>query len=297
MSDTAAITVASADGHRWSMPAVQPASPRADLLWLPALGVSARHYLPLAEALAAHGVATYLHEWRGHGSSSLRASRQVDWGFAALLGHDLPAALDAMPARGQRPLLLGGHSLGGQLACCFAGQMRPAPEGLWLVASGTPYWRTFPGIRGSALPLVYRFLPWLARRNGSLPGRRLGFGGREARGLVADWAKVGLCDRYAATGLDTDLEAGMAALRTPVHGVCLDGDWLAPASSLLGLFKHMPSATHGISRLGPDDLGTRADHFSWMRAPTAIAAALADTGITRESGAAKETTTGFSQND
>ncbi len=56
-------------------------APIARLLWLPALGVAARHYLPLAQALAAKGVAVYLHEWRGNGGSSLRPSRALDWGY------------------------------------------------------------------------------------------------------------------------------------------------------------------------------------------------------------------------
>ena len=109
-----------ADGHRWTLLARAPQRPRARLLWLPALGVAARHYLPLAEALAARGVDTRLHEWRGNGSSSLRASRTQDWGYRELLALDLPASVATLPVDGV-PLLLGGHSLGGQLACCFGG--------------------------------------------------------------------------------------------------------------------------------------------------------------------------------
>ena len=168
-----------ADGHRWTLLGRRPERPRAQLLWLPALGVSARNYLPLAEALAARGVATWVHEWRGNGGSSLRPSRDCDWGYRELLSLDLPASLAVLGEGG--PRTIGGHSLGGQLACCFAGQHPQAIDGLCLVASGTPYWRSFPGPRGWLLPAVYRFLPWLARRRGVLPGRRLGFGGTEAR--------------------------------------------------------------------------------------------------------------------
>jgi predicted alpha/beta hydrolase len=63
------------------------------LLWLPALGVTARHYRGFAEALAAAGVSVAVHEWRGAGSSSLRASRQCDWGYRELLERDIPASL------------------------------------------------------------------------------------------------------------------------------------------------------------------------------------------------------------
>ena len=99
-----------ADGHRWTLLARAPQRPRARLLWLPALGVAARHYLPLAEALAARGVDTRLHEWRGNGSSSLRASRTQDWGYRELLALDLPASVATLPVDGV-PLLLGGRHL------------------------------------------------------------------------------------------------------------------------------------------------------------------------------------------
>ena len=113
------IALEGADGHRWTLIGHAPASPRAILLWLPAMGVAARHYLPFAEALAARGIAVFLHEWRGHGSSSLRAARDCDWGYRTLLCTDLPAAEAAVDtALPGRPRIVGGHSLGGQLACC-----------------------------------------------------------------------------------------------------------------------------------------------------------------------------------
>lgn len=259
------------DGHRWRLIARLPTVPVARLLWLPALGVAARHYEALADALAAQGVAVYLHEWRGNGSSSLRPSRRHDWGYRELL-EDLAASRAALCAGGgDAPLVVGGHSLGGQLACCHAAL---APQGiaqLWLVASGTPYWRSFPAPTRYALPLAYRFLPWLARRLGTLPGRRLGFGGTEARGLIRDWARVGFTHHYAAAGLRTELETGMAALEVAATGVVLADDWLAPASSMQALLAKLAHSRPHVHRLEQRQLGTRADHFAWMKQPHAVA--------------------------
>lgn len=270
-----ALPVAAADGHRWTLLARIPDAPRQALLWLPALGVAARHYLPFAEALAAHGVAVFLHEWRGNGSSTLRPSRQCDWGYRALPQLDLPASQAAIAGCGiAAPLVVGGHSLGGQLACCYASLQPQAFAALWLVASGTPYWRRFPAPRGYLLPLAYRLLPWLAQRHGVLHGRRLGFGGTEARGLIADWARVGRSGRYAAAGLAIDLEARLAHLTLPVHGVVLQDDWLAPETSLRGLLDKLASPTPHIHRLDATELGVAADHFAWMKRPAAVAAAL-----------------------
>ena len=260
------------DGHAWRLLGRVPARPRASVLWLPALGVAARHYLPLAEALAARGVAAFVHEWRGHGSSSLRARRGVDWGYRELLALDIPASQAVIAdTLGDLPRALGGHSLGGQLACCRLALAPDAADTLWMVASGAPYWRAFPMPHRAWLPLAYRFLPWLASANGALPGRRIGFGGNEAAGLVRDWARTALGGRYAAAGLDADLEAGLARLDRPVHGLLLARDWLAPRGSLEFLLGKMPRAPARVDRLDEATLGVPADHYAWMRQPAAIA--------------------------
>ncbi|MCD9031619.1 alpha/beta fold hydrolase [Luteimonas sp. Y-2-2-4F] len=270
------LSVHGTGGHRSELIARVAAAPRASLLWLPAMGVAARHYLPFAEALAARGVTVCLHEWRGHGSSSQRAGREMDWGYRALLCEDLPASEAAVEAAWPGlPRIVGGHSLGGQLACCRLALAPSAASRLWLVASGAPWWRAFAPPRRYLLPLVYRFLPWLAARRGALPGRAIGFGGNEARSLIRDWARSGLTGRYAAAGLDADLEAGLAAVRADVAAMTLDDDWLGPETSLRYLLGKLGSgAAAQIRSLDARTLGTRADHFAWMRAPTTVADAL-----------------------
>ena len=269
------LALEAADGHRWQLYACVPDRPVAALLWLPALGVGARHYLPFAHALADHGVATFLHEWRGAGTSSLRAGHDCDWGYRELLEFDIAASADAMTRElPGRPAIIGGHSLGGQLACCYLALAPGAASRLWLVGSGAPYWRAFPPPYRLWLPLVYRFVPWLADRNGALPGHRVGFGGREARGVMRDWSRTALSGRYAARGLDTDLEAALARVEAPVHAIVPAADWYAPASSLRYLLAKMPRAEARVDTMDAAALGTRADHFAWMKRPGAVAARL-----------------------
>ena len=269
------IPLQSQDRHACTLIARIPADASSALLWIPALGVAARHYLPFADALAARGVAVFVHEWRGNGSSSLRANRRNDWSYRDLLGTDIPLSQQALRHRlPSLPRPIGGHSLGGQLAACHAGQAPDAFAAIWLVGSGTPYWRTFPAPRGYALPFFYRFAPWLARACGALPGRRLGFGGDEARGLIGDWARVGLSGRYRAAGWPVDLEAGMRRVRAPLCGVLFDDDWLAPESSLRALMAKLPDAPSRVTVLDHARLGARADHFAWMKQPQAVVDAL-----------------------
>ncbi|UNK50252.1 alpha/beta hydrolase [Lysobacter sp. S4-A87] len=265
------LDVQAVDGHRWTLLARIPANPQASLLWLPALGVAAKHYLPFADALAARGVAVFLHEWRGGGSSNLRAGHDTDWGYRELLCNDIPAS-EAVVA-GHAPAvtqIIGGHSLGGQLACCRLGLSPTTAQRLWLVASGAPYWRAFPLRTKWFLPFVYRFLAWLADRHGALPGRRIGFGGQEARGLIRDWSRSGLSGRYAAGGLDIDLDAAMAAVEIEAHGIAMDSDWLGPESSLRFLLSKLRHSQTRVDVLDAAALGVRADHYAWMKQPGAV---------------------------
>ncbi|MCD9028387.1 alpha/beta hydrolase [Luteimonas sp. BDR2-5] len=274
MNDVAARVEAlqTGDGHRFELIARIPASPRRALLWLPAMGVPAKHYLPFADALAARGVAVFLHEWRGIGSSSLRAGRDRDWGYRQLLCEDIAASQAAMRVQ-CRDLsrIIGGHSLGGQLACCRLALDPDAADALWLVASGAPYWRAFPPPQRWLLPPLYRFLDWLAQARGVLPGRRLRFAGNEARGVIRDWSRSGLSGRYRAAGVDADLELGMSRVEVPVRAAWLDGDWLGPESSLRFLLGKLASTRVDVVRITPAVLGAAADHFTWMRHPGAIA--------------------------
>ncbi|HEU4812745.1 MAG TPA: hypothetical protein VFS99_00750, partial [Xanthomonadaceae bacterium] len=123
-------------------------------------------------------------------------------------------------------------------------------------------------------PLVYRFLPWLADRCGALPGRRIRFGGQEARGVMRDWARTALSGRYAGAGIDADIEAGMRRVEVDARAVVFPDDWLAPASSLRFLLAKLPRVEASVHVLHAAALGTTADHFSWLRHPDAVARTL-----------------------
>ncbi|MGY3229986.1 putative alpha/beta hydrolase [Luteibacter sp. HA06] len=268
------LTLHMTDGASADLVLYRPiADERAVLLWVPALGVAARHYEPLALALAAHGVAVAVHEWRGIGSSNRRASRSSDWGYRELITDDLPTSLRALrEAVPSVPLYVGGHSLGGQLATVLASTTSLPLAGLALVGSGSPYWRNFKPWVGLALiaaPLLANLLGWL-------PGRRIGFGGNEARGVIGDWSRSGRTGRYAGRGIDVDLEAALRAQRAPVLALRLRDDWFGPEASLAFLLGKMPEATRRSEVLGPGDLaGAPADHFAWMKVPAEVARRLA----------------------
>ncbi|UHQ18619.1 alpha/beta fold hydrolase [Lysobacter sp. KIS68-7] len=269
------VPVVAHDGHRTVLQARIPETPHATLLWLGGMGIAARHCIPFAEAVAARGIAVFVHDWRGLGSSSVRASRAQDWGYRELLMLDLPACeaavAETLPSL---PRIVGGHSLGGQLASVRLGLAPDSAQALWLVASGTPDWRAFPSPTRWWLPMAYRLLDGIAVACGRLPGRRIGFGGEESRGVMRDWSRTGLTGRYAAKGLDIDLEAALRQVRVPIRAVRMAHDWLAPASSLQALLAKMPEVMPRVTALDQAAPGVRADHYAWMKQPEATVEAL-----------------------
>lgn len=270
------VPIASKDGAHSELIVTQPSDcPRHVIYWLPALGVPAKHYVSLAEAFAVHGIAMALHEWRGIGSSDRRAGRHCDWGYRELLEADIPVGVAVAKARWPNARLwMGGHSLGGQFACLYASLHPRDVAGITLIASGAPFWRCFP--RRALIRCAYSLASPLARLVGHLPGRRIGFGGNEARGLIADWSYSGLTGRYRANGMDVDLERQLADVDVPVLALRLRDDWLVPQASLDWLLDKMPKARRRVDVVASERLaGQRADHFTWMKAPDPLAVQLA----------------------
>lgn len=265
------IAVATPDGHSFRLR--RHGQGAQGLFWLPALGVSAQKYDVFARALAALGITCVVHEWRGNGSSSLRARRGVDWGYRELLRQDLPAALAALDPDVRWSF--GGHSLGGQFAAMLAAQHPRQARGLVLLATGVPLASTFRGRQRLGIDVFARSMPALTALAGYYPGDRLGFAGREAGQLMRDWAATVRSGRYLAYGGERPLDEALATYAHPVLGLRLTEDWLVPEASLQQLLAKLGPGAHTVESFDATRLGATPDHFRWLRQPAEIAARIA----------------------
>ena len=117
---------------------------RAIVVCTPAMGVPARFYEPLAQALAERGLAAVTAELRGIGSSSVRVRRGVDFGYHELALRDFPPWWPRPRRLIPRHLLFVlGHSLGGQVSALCASAHAEKVRGLILVAAGSPFFRNW----------------------------------------------------------------------------------------------------------------------------------------------------------
>jgi predicted alpha/beta hydrolase len=273
--DRPVVDVETSDGHRFELIEVAPPKATRMILLLPGMGISARHYISFAECLAERGTRVFIHEWRGNGSSSRRAGKGRDWGYRELIELDLQAARLAVAERAESPVWLGGHSLGAQLACLAAAH-RPEPAaGLVLIAGGAPYARVFNWRMRLTLAIVYRAFPMLSGLIGHFPGKRMGFAGTEARGVMTDWARTGRTGRYDLDTLDFEAETTLRRLELPVLTVRMEADGWVPPASLEWLLDKLPGCRIDRRVITTKAQGKRADHFGWLEAPAASAGTVA----------------------
>jgi predicted alpha/beta hydrolase len=235
--------------------AADPAAPV--VLIVPAMGMPSSYYHRFGEALAAAGLHCSLLELRGHEATGGRVpGRDYDYGYVDMVDDVADAVGATREALPQAPVMLLGHSMGGQVGTMYAALHPGELVGIVLVASGTPHWRTWaPWI----LPLSVGFVA-VSKVVGHFPGHRLKFAGRESRGLIRDWAHLVRTGRFVAG------EEGLAGVDLPVLGISVEGDWLGPAGSVDALVAKMPHA-----RVERDHLDIEGvDHFKWARRPEVV---------------------------
>ena len=231
------------------------------VLVVPAMGMPAGYYGKFTTALAEAGWSTAVMEQRGHEETGgRRPGWRYDFGYADLVT-DIDDAVTLLAADGAEVYLLG-HSLGGQVGSVYAAQHPDRVAGLILVAAPSPYWRSY----SPAFLPVSQLMALLARVVGHFPGQQVRFAGREARGVMQDWARLARTGRLDFGRPRVDHGPALARLALPALVVSVEGDTLAPPAAVDRLAGMMPSLD--VVRRHVEAEGV--DHFRWARRPNAV---------------------------
>lgn len=250
------------------MPApVDPA--RAPLVLIaPAMAIGSGYYRLLAGALTARGWQARTLARRGFEPGGVRARRGVDWSY----GDEIAVISDAVAAARREdpacPVLLLGHSMGGQLG--LAHQLGPAPaDGMVTVGTSIPDRRHFP-YRGVHLAaLAGAVVPAATAVSGHLPAPL--FGGPGAATMMRQWA------RMVRTGRPPFPVPGPVTV--PGLVVELEDDRLAPRVSVEVFAEQMftPGAlTYWRYRHAEVPAGRSNDHIGWVRTPEPVVDRIVD---------------------
>ncbi len=237
------------------------------LVCMPAMGAAARFYEPLAEPIVREGWRFVTADLRGIGSSAVRVKRGVGFGYREMVESDWPAVVqktkEMFPGA---PVYLLGHSLGGQLSALYLAENPGAVAGLILVAAPSVHWRGWDTPLNAGVLAGTQAACAVSALLGYFPGRKLGFGGTEARGVIRDWARQARTGRYEPRGASVDYERLLAELEAPILAFSFEDDFLSPPRAVGNLLAKMRKArvTHVTLT------GAALDHFQWVKKPEAL---------------------------
>ena len=262
-----------ADGARNELSLYPCDNPSAAwFLLVPAMSVPARKYHDLATSFKHAGLNCAVFDLRGVAKSSIRATRNNNFSYATLVEQDLTAAIQRLTQEtNPQQLYLFGHSLGGQISLLYTAAHREQITGIVLSASCSVYYRgwNFPTALG--LLVFSQFVTTLAAIIGYFPGQSLGFGGREARGVMRDWARIARSGNYHLDNTTIDYPRLMAKLTCPILAVNYTGDYFAPPAATDYLLANAPKAPVTRAQLSAQDLNLpKVDHINWLTSPQAL---------------------------
>jgi predicted alpha/beta hydrolase len=233
---------------------------------LPAMGVKAAYYKPLALALFAQGHSVMLCDLRGQGSSTQRAPK-AKFGYHEILELDLPVIIKkARKLFPNKKRVFLGHSLGGHLSLLHAATRPDAVNAIAIIASGSVYYKAYRFPQNIKTWLGTRSSVWLSAIMGYFPGHKIGFGGRQPKQVMRDWAYQGRTGNFVINGSDLNYEAALQDLDCPVFAYSIDKDKLAPHSATDHLISKAPIVDLTRMRYRPSEhLASKIDHFRWVK--------------------------------
>lgn len=265
------ISLIAADGFRLAATRFLPAgTPKAVIVLPSAMGVKQAFYFDFACFLAEQGFAVLTFDYRGMGDSVPEPYQRSLRGFKADLfdwaERDYNAALrEARTWQADVPLLVIGHSLGGQLVGLLPDNH--LVDGLIAVACGSGYWRdNAPQTRRVVWLFWYLLVPLYTRLFGYFPGKKVRKVGNLPAGVIRQWSRWCRSPHYVVDEHGVPIRAGYDKLRVPVLSLSFTDDEMMSKRSIDSLLECYRNAAIEHRIINPADVrAKRIGHFGFFR--------------------------------
>jgi predicted alpha/beta hydrolase len=256
-------TVITEDGFALSARVFEPkSSARGTVIVNGATGAPQSYYGRFASFLARRGLRAVTYDYRGIGASRpgrLRgfSASMSDWAF-----YDARAVHELVRREHPGPVVLVGHSFGGQLVGLLE-ELRHADAAL-MVGAQLGYYGHWQGIERLKLAGIWHVVaPALSRTLGFLPGWA-GLGVDLPAGVAREWARWCRSPDYLISDYPEAAER-YARFYAPTLFYSFTDDDFAPEGATHALLDRLgPHVLH--RRLAPSDIGAeRIGHFGFFR--------------------------------
>lgn len=260
-------TIAARDGRPLAATVFTPTDrkPVRAVLIAPATAVPRKIYGPFARYLVQRGMTVLVIDYRGVGGSApadlkTETATMRDW--ATL---DLAGAVDHLgEVWPSLPLSYVGHSFGGQALGLIDNNVRI--DSAVLVAAQAGSWRLIASPEKYRVWALMRIaLPVIAKVRGYVPGG-LGLGESLPAGVVRDWARWVLMNRYFFDDPDLPALANFPGFRGRLRAIGMTDDPWATRAAIGLLLSGFTGARVDRREVHPRDAAARKiGHFGWFR--------------------------------
>lgn len=242
------------------------------IIIFPAMGVRGSYYEVLGKEIAAVGIDVVITDLRGIGNSSVRPSKKVDFGYHEMLELDYKNIFENVKSNfPNKKIFALGHSLGGQLASLFSAKNPNSFDGLILIACCSVYYKGW-GIKQLPILFMTQFFYFVSVLLGYFPGKKIGFGGLEAKTIMRDWSSQARTGKYKVKNDDFDFESALKKVNIPILIISFQADTFAPRKAVEHLIsKFDDQAKKEYIYLKNDDpRNEKFGHFDWTKKPKKI---------------------------
>jgi predicted alpha/beta hydrolase len=242
------------------------------IIIFPAMGVRGSYYELLGKQISEVGFDAVITDLRGIGNSSVRPSKKVDFGYHEMLELDYKGILEKVKIIfPNKKIFALGHSLGGQLASLFSAKNSNSFDGLILIACCSVYFKGW-GSKQFPTLLMTQFFYFVSVLLGYFPGKKMGFGGTEAKTVMNDWSNQSRTGKYILKNDDFNFEAALEKVTIPILVISFQADTFAPRKAVEHLIeKFGTNAKKEYIYLKNDDpRNENFGHFNWAKKPQEI---------------------------
>lgn len=231
----------------------------------PAMAVRQDFYAPFARFLAEGGVHVLTFDYRGMGGSRPARLAALDASVTDWACKDLEAMLgEARRAAPELPLVLVGHSLGGQILGLVPsnGAVRASLH----VTAGSGYYRFNDGMPARVRFLWFVALPLLTPLFGYFPGRALRIIGDLPKGVATQWRRWCVHPEYLLSEGDA-ARAAFDRVRAPILSYSFADDPMINRRAVDSLNGFYRNARVEHRHVAPGEVGApRVGHFGFFAA-------------------------------